>query len=143
MDMIKFREKQKFIFMRVVDSFLNVPYRWGGDDPSGIDCSGLAVEGLRACGLMGANEDLSANGLWHKFANLEVPYPTRGALAFWFLPNGKAIHVAICIDDEYCLTADGGGRHIKTTDDAIKHNAFVKILPISHRAQKPKFLFLF
>lgn len=136
-------EKRKYWFLKTVESFLNMPYRWGGDDPSGFDCSGMVIEGLRSCGMMGLREDLTALGLWHKFADKAVPAPVRGALAFWFHDNGKAYHVAVCLDDEFCLTADGGGRHTITTEDAIKQNAFIKIRPISHRTDKPKFLMPF
>jgi D-gamma-glutamyl-meso-diaminopimelic acid endopeptidase CwlS len=136
-------ENRKYWFLKVVESFLNMPYRWGGDDPTGFDCSGMVVEGLRACGLMGLNEDLSALGLWHKFKGRETPLPERGALVFWFHDNGKAKHVAVCLDTEVCLTADGGGRHIQTLADAIKHNAFIKILPIDHRKDRPKFVMPF
>lgn len=136
-------EHAKHWFLRAVESFLNLPYKWGGDDPTGFDCSGMVVEGLRACGLMGIHEDLSAYGLWHKFSDKQVPAPRRGALVFWFADNGKANHVAVCLDEHFCLTADAGGRHVQTADDAEKYNAFVKIRPISHRKSTPKYIYLF
>lgn len=141
-------DERLIVFKKTVEGFLMVPYHYGGDDFSGIDCSGLVVEGLKAAGVI--NQDLSAEGLWQLFNKpaYQVPLPRDGALAFWFDDAGKAYHVAVCISwsgqiPAFCITADGGDSQTLTTDDAIKRNAFVKIRPISRRRTKPKFLYLF
>jgi len=127
-------------FLQVARSMLNMFYRWGGDDPSGFDCSGVAVECLKVCGLIPLHSDYSAEALWTKFIDKETPTPDAGCLAFWFDSTGKAIHVAICLDPTYCLTADGGGSHVKTVEDAVKYNAFIKVRRIDHRKTKPQFV---
>jgi len=133
-------------FLQVAESHLNRWYIWGGDDPLGFDCSGLVVECLRSVGWIGPNLDLSADGLWQMFQPDENTIPTpgagAGAMAFWFTGQ-RATHVAICLDSEYCLTADGGGSHIRTVSDAQRFNAYIKIRPIDHRREKPKFINLF
>lgn len=136
-------DKRKYWFLHRVKSFENMPYIWGGDDPSGFDCSGMVIEGLKSIGMLPLDSDYTANGLWGKFKYLETPQPEAGCLVFWFHDNDKAKHVAVCLDDEYCLTADGGGRHTITVDDAIEQNAFIKIRRIDHRTSKPKFIRLF
>jgi hypothetical protein len=35
----------------VAERFLGAPYRWGGRDSTGLDCSGLVQQALHACGL--------------------------------------------------------------------------------------------
>jgi hypothetical protein len=86
--------------------------------------------------------DLSADGLWRKFKSYEKPNPREGRIAFWFTGK-KATHVAICEDDEYCFTADGGGSRVKTVADAWKYNAFIKTRPIFHRKSIPRFVDIF
>ena len=133
-----YKRDQEYYFLKVVESFLNTWYRWGGDDPSGIDCSGLVVEALKACGKISEREDYTADGLWHKYHGAyEVPDAQRGALVFWFDNKGRATHVAVCVSPFFCITANGGGKHVKTHEDAMKYNAFVKIrrLPIVARNQ--------
>ena len=138
MNMRKYREKTTFL--RVAWSFLGVLYRWAGNDPTGLDCSGLVVECLKAIGKLRPGQDLSAQGLFDTFVagkNTEVLAPTAGALLFWQNTVGHIIHVAICIDDDFCITANGGGRSVKTVEDAVKKNAFVAIRPWDHRRTKP------
>ena len=134
---------EKQAFMITVESHLNTPYLWGGDNFSGLDCSGLVVEGLKACGRIGSKEDYSADMLWCKYPHHRVNKPKRGALIFWFNDKGKATHVAIAVNDFFCLTADGGGSKTKTVEDAIKQNAFIKIRPISHRKATPRYVYIF
>jgi len=132
----------KYWFLEVAKTFLHTPYRWGGDDPTGIDCSGLVVECLESCGKISA--DHTADGLWRKFKTAyEVEKPTAGCLAFWLDANGRAYHVAICLDAWVCLTADGGGSKVLTLQDAVMNNASVKIRPIDHRGVKPKYVNIF
>lgn len=131
-------------FLRVANSLLHKWYRWGGDDPAGIDCSGMAIECLQAVGKFPLKEDTTADGLWKMFSpNCIVDEAREGDLVFWFDRNGKAYHVAIAIDWYHCLTADGGGKHVKTLEDAIKYNAFIKIRTINHRKDLPKIVRIF
>lgn len=130
-------------FMRYIMSLLNTPYLWGGDDPmSGFDCSGMVVEGLKSVGGLGYKEDCTANDLWFRFKKHHVADPRRGCLAFWFRGD-RAIHVAVCLTHEICITADSGGSGTLTLKDARKQNAFIKFRPIDHRLSEPKFIDLF
>jgi len=132
-------------FLKYVETLINTPYLWGGDDPmAGFDCSGMVVEGLKSVGALPIHRDFSADGLWHKFHGIyEVEKPERGCLVFWFNGAGKAIHIAVCLSSEVCLTADGGGKRIRGLEDAIKYNAFIKLRPIDHRSSEPRYINLF
>lgn len=130
-------------FVREAGLYHGTPYIWGGDDPSGFDCSGLVVECLKAVGRLKESEDLSANGLWERFKHLEAPGPRDGCMVFWFKKRGRAYHVAICEDMDYCITANGGGSEVKTVGDAWEANAFIKTRPINHRGSVPKFVDIF
>ena len=116
---------------------LGRPYRWGGDDPmAGFDCSGLCVEVLKSVGIIARRKDFTAQGLWEFFdaQGKKVDEPESGRLVFWSrFPSTPAIHVEICFDQTLAIGASGGGSKIKTTQDAIDHNAFIKIRPISSR----------
>lgn len=139
------RNQQQLILLETAKRFLGTPYRWGGDDVLGIDCSGMVIECLKACGLMKSHEpDTTADGLWKKFSGTgKIPQAQACALAFWFNDEGKAYHVAVCTSAYFCITADGGGSKTNTLDDADKQNAFVKYRPIDHRGSKPLFVNIF
>ncbi|GAG41369.1 unnamed protein product [marine sediment metagenome] len=110
-------------------------YLFGGDDPSGFDCSGLIVEVLQSVGMIRHKSDYTADGLWHIFKRREVKGGGRnGCLIFWFNnTQEKAIHVEMLVDNYHSIGASGGGRKTRTIADAIKHNAFVKMRPKIYR----------
>lgn len=115
-----------------LDSFLGVFYRWGGDDPSGWDCSGLMVEVLQGVGVLPRTGDWTAEMLRKRFAPAAVPM--AGCLAFR-MSGDKAVHVGMVwdvTDDGAVLVieAGGGDSTTKTEADAIKANAFVKLRPV-------------
>ena len=121
--------------MFVWESYLNVPYKWGGDDPmGGVDCSGLVIEGLASVGLLPRKSDYTAHQL------LNVVFSTRdrlvedelarGCLLFW--QRGRTVrHVEIvwAVIGQRVLTIGASGGGSRTTDrlEAIKQNAYVKV----------------
>ena len=135
-------------------SYLGTPYIWGGDDPSGFDCSGFVIECLKSVGLISENEDFTAHELRSKFCDL-VPHPTggfgvphllgglqvfdspaKGNLLFYVDQNSHAYHVAICLDEFFQIGAHGGSRSDMTTRKSWRDNAFVKIRPIGEVSER-------
>jgi len=108
-------------------------YAWGGDDPSGFDCSGLVVEILQAVGKLPTTVDLSAAGLWEYFRGTRHQVPAPGRLVFYGTEQ-RVQHVAFAVSTTLAIGADGGGRFVKSIEDAIRHNAFVKLRPIHYRS---------
>jgi len=123
------------VFLWVVLSYHGKPYTWGGDDPmAGMDCSGLVVEGLKSAGLIPRKRDYTADDLWKLFRHMRLDIPKCGSLCFWFDNQGTAAHVGVCINEDSYIGAEGGGIHVKTLEDAIKENAFIKIRPLFSRS---------
>jgi len=128
-------------FLWVIEKYYGTWYTWGGDDPLGFDCSGLVIEGLKSAGMIPRKSDYSADGLWNIFFRSLPPaaqsplvsVPKKGDLAFWFNSPYEANHVAVCINEDSYIGAEGGGRHVKTLEGAIKANAFIKVRPLSSR----------
>jgi len=117
----------KEIALGYIWSFIGTWYKWGGDDPSAIDCSGLALEYLKSAGLVDRGVDMTAAGIWGSFKLKKVDKPYRGCLVFWANSEGKIIHVEVMLNDELAIGASGGGSKTLTVADAIRDNAFVKI----------------
>ena len=117
--------------IRYAWTFLGRWYKWGGDDPSGFDCSGLACELLQAVGKIPPKSDYNAVGLSGMFPKVDLP--KAGCLAFWCSGGNQRsniAHVEFCIDEKHTIGASGGGSATITERDAVKQNAFIKIRPI-------------
>ena len=121
---------------------------WGGDDPSGLDCSGTIHEVLQAHGLEPRGFDCTAHMLYLRHEHQEIDgMPQRGDLVFWFT-DGKATHVEMVysvVSPEWIFTivATGVRSTTKTRDDAILHNAYVKKNLIDYRGTDYKIVDLF
>jgi cell wall-associated NlpC family hydrolase len=97
---------------RIVDgaeAMLGQPYRWGGAEPGGFDCSGLVVYATSGAGIRlprTAREQLHAG----------APIPRRalraGDLVFLHLAH-KDLHVGIAIDNERFVHAPSAGGHVR------------------------------
>ncbi len=110
--------------------FVGTWYTWGGDDPSGFDCSGFVVEYLKSFGAIPRRSDYTAAQLWLFFENRQYGSPTPGGLIFYRNVGMEICHVEITLDWRYQLGASGGGSRVRSVDDAIAHNAFIKMRPI-------------
>lgn len=131
-------------FMDTVKSFLNLPYKWGGDDPmSGFDCSGLVVEGLKVIGELKEKDDATADMLWNHYRHLETYAPTEGTFLFYFNSKGNAFHVVVCLDPYFQIGSSGGGSRTTSAGAASNQNAYVKIRPIGKITQRMKLVYIF
>lgn len=117
-------------------SFLLKPYKWGGDDFSGIDCSGFVIELMQSCGQLPHKSDMTAQGLFNLFEAGKAIYSTAsrfGSLVFYGESVTRITHVAFALDQYRILEAGGGGSKVNSVEDAIKYNAFVRMRPIDYR----------
>lgn len=113
-------------------AFIGNYYKWGGDDPSGFDCSGLCIEILKALGkLPRGGFDCRARDLFKRFSKVEIP--KEGCLVFYGEDKDNIAHVEYCIDSKHTIGASGGGRHTLCIEDAIADNAFIKVRPINYK----------
>ena len=131
------------IFIQAALKFLNIPYRWGGDDPmKGLDCSGLVQELLAMLGLDPAG-DQSAQALYNHFKNksrnlgrtlVEVSkYNNTGFIVFYGAGIDKITHVAMILDHYTMIEAGGGGSKTINADVASEQNAFIRLRPYDRR----------
>lgn len=129
----------KRIATQVAWQFLGTFYKWGGDNPSGFDCSGLIVEILKSCGVLRRRYDATASGLYYKFK--EVPVPTEGALAcYWNKDETRVVHIEYCLNKTLTIGASGGGSRTLTHEDAIRDSAYIKVRPINYKRGKVSFV---
>ena len=130
-------------FLKTALAYLGTPYVWGGDDPSGFDCSGFVIECLKSAGLLGEADDFTADGLLKRFDYSPVDKPHEGALLFYLNRHGRAVHVTICLDEYFQIGASGGGENTTDETTAWKDNAYVKIRPIRFERRRMKVVSLF
>lgn len=119
------------IATQIAFSFIGRPYIWGGDDPSGFDCSGFVIEILKSVGKLPREGDWTAHSLCNRFVDegKKVDDLQEGCLVF-FGDLNKINHVEYMINDELSIGASGGGSSTKTAADAWKQNAYIKIRPV-------------
>lgn len=124
-------QTQRELFLAVAWRFLGTFYTWGGDDPSGFDCSGLVVECAKSVGILPRRSDYTASCLWTRWKHLHVANPAPGDVVF-FGRGGVVSHVEICAlsGPDLSVGAAGGGSETLSRADAIKDNAFIKVRPI-------------
>jgi len=113
--------------------FVGTWYSWGGDDPSGFDCSGICIEVLKAVGYFPRKGDATAQGIYDRYKSKVTGTPTEGCFVLYGKNTMAITHIeyviAVIDGTVFTVGASGGGSRTKTKDDAIKDNAFIKIRP--------------
>lgn len=123
----------KELFKQAALKWINVPYKWGGDDGlKGIDCSGLAQELLAMVGA-DPSGDQTAQALYNYFKNRSEEVKDTGALVFYGQSPAAITHVAVMLDQETIIEAGGGGSRTNTIEDAAAQNAVVRLRPWNRR----------
>ena len=130
MAVMKVRAESVIQYLR---GFQGAPYVYGGNGPF-FDCSGLVCEGLKAFGLLGPKEDLTAAGLLAKFQDREVSGPIPGALVFFGRSGSDVTHVGIAVDEFRFLEAGGGDKTTKDIHSAVPRGAMVRERPLRSRS---------
>ncbi|MFO7813105.1 MAG: NlpC/P60 family protein [Pelovirga sp.] len=102
--------------------FLGVPYRWGGEDKGGFDCSGLTMVSYRLNGL-----DLPRNSRAQFDAGRAVAQQAlqRGDLVFFATQGGRRVtHVGIYIGNDQFIHAPRAGLTVRVA--RLSSNYFKK-----------------
>ena len=128
---------RRYKVLKLAETLLWTPYKWGGDDPSGLDCSGFVVELFKSIGLLPYTGDWTANDLFARFGLHNNDNPSEGDLIFWQNETGKIVHVEILYNVQLKLSigAAGGGSSTLDEEDAWEHNAYIRIRPYLNRGR--------
>ncbi len=94
---------------------IGTPYRFGGNTPEGLDCSGLVEMTYRAAGM---RVPRTADEQFRALPKVETPRP--GDLLF-FGDRRKATHVGIYRGDGQMIHAPGNGRAVVSVPLAIDY----------------------
>lgn len=116
-------------------AYLNTPYKWGGNNYLGLDCSGLVLKAMHDYGI--TLPDMTSQGIhdWALRKFKQSCEPSEDCLLFFGSSNKKITHIAISINNEYMIEAGGAGRDSLTEDAEYlaRIDARVRIKPISNR----------
>jgi cell wall-associated NlpC family hydrolase len=98
--------------VRTADSFLGVPYRWGGESvEEGFDCSGFTMTVYR---LNGLDLPRSSRSQWHTGITVGKRDLKKGNLVFFQTAgNGKISHVGIYAGNGQFIHAPGKGKKVR------------------------------
>jgi len=119
--------------------YLNVPYKWAGNNYDGLDCSGFVLKALHDTGL--TLPDMTSNTLKNyceKRGSDTLSEKLCDSILF-FGKDNKATHVAISlgvVDGEWLMIEAGGAGSdslTMTKEELAERDARVRIKPVSNR----------
>lgn len=93
-------------------AYLGVPYRWGGEDRSGMDCSGLVVSSFQDAVGVNPPRTTQLQQMWRQLQSISRAEFGAGDLAFW-PQHGAASHVAIGLDNGHVVHAPRPGKNVE------------------------------
>lgn len=95
--------------LQAAESLIGTPYRYGGADPRGFDCSGLVQFIHRRAGLDVPRTAAAQGRAARPVARVAL---SVGDLVFFRAPSGAVDHVGIYAGDGRFVHAPGSGRHV-------------------------------
>jgi cell wall-associated NlpC family hydrolase len=134
------------VFITGCMKWINVPYRWGGEDPvDGADCSGFVEECLEMAGLdPSGRQTADAFYRYFKQASKGTIIPkdkhqifhatesSTGCLVFYGTET-KVTHVGLILVGKIMIEAGGGSSSTNSLAAAVAANAFVRLRPYNRR----------
>ncbi|NWN83383.1 MAG: C40 family peptidase [Halomonas sp.] len=107
----------RVLILAAAERALGTPYRFGGDTPSGVDCSGLVQLAYQAAGIPVPR---TADDQFHRLPEVDRARP--GDLLFFDTSGGgKASHVGIYRGNGQMIHAPGRGRRVETSPVEIAY----------------------
>jgi cell wall-associated NlpC family hydrolase len=88
-------------FVAIAESFLGVPYLWGGKTVFGCDCSGLIQTALERCGVSVPRDTDMQEKMLGRTISADLSALQRGDIVFW---DG---HMGVMRDGTHLLHANG------------------------------------
>lgn len=108
-----------------VNSWLGVPYKYGGTDRSGIDCSAFVGEVYRK--VYGVNLSRTANDMLRDVKLIGKSQLREGDILFFTNSKGKVSHVGIYLKDGlFAHASTSAGVCVSRTDDKYWSKHFYK-----------------
>jgi len=104
--------------------YMHAPYRWGGRNIMGIDCSGLTQMAFKLCGkrILRDAKQQATEGEPVDF----LQHAQCGDLAFFDEPDGKITHVGILLDTQHIIHASANNG--KVMIDKIDQGGIISVL---------------
>jgi hypothetical protein len=125
---------------RALLKYLRVPYIWGGQSASGLDCSGLVGLWHVDIGFQKKGYDTTADKLYDAYREGKLPAAKLdrcefGALVFYG-DGTNAGHVVVGYDEETAIGADHGSKTMKTKTAAYAKGAMVQLETVDYRPDR-------
>jgi SH3-like domain-containing protein len=98
-------------FLKTVESFLGVPYKYGGTTKSGVDCSGLVNVGLRSVGYTGARLNAEGCAKLGRFIAHKSSLK-KGDLVFFKTPGRLVSHVGVYVGNNQFIHGPSKGKKV-------------------------------
>ena len=98
------------IVLRVAQRQLGIPYRYGGQDPSGFDCSGLVHYVYQHVGM---NVPRTTKTLWSHAIPIRRSQLRPGDLVFFRIKNRRVSHVGIYTGSAQFIHAPSPGKRVR------------------------------
>lgn len=122
---------QEMVAAALAPDFIGVPYKWGGNDARGIDCSGLVKKLYGAVGIglpRTAAEQALVGSAVTRLENLRA----GDRLYFWESKRGKIGHTGIYVGGGYFIHASHG--HGEVAREYLGQPKWLRILVAARRS---------